>query len=93
MARMAINGFGRIGRALFKQPINVSELEVVALNDLAQTEDPSIIGRRGQHFVSIVDLGLTQIIDVDLVKVLSWHDNEWGHAARMIRETRSLLRS
>jgi glyceraldehyde 3-phosphate dehydrogenase len=35
---------------------------------------------------SIVDLDLTQVVDGDLVKVLSWYDNEWGYASQMIRE-------
>jgi glyceraldehyde 3-phosphate dehydrogenase len=33
-----------------------------------------------------VDLTLTQVVDGDLVKVLSWYDNEWGFTAQMIRE-------
>ncbi len=35
---------------------------------------------------SIVDLTMTQVVDGDLVKVLSWYDNEWGYAAQMVRE-------
>ena len=35
---------------------------------------------------SIVDLGLTQVVDGNLVKVMSWYDNEWGYASQMIRE-------
>lgn len=35
---------------------------------------------------SIVDLGLTQVVDGNLVKVLSWYDNEWGYTSQMIRE-------
>lgn len=36
---------------------------------------------------SIVDLGMTQVVDGDLVKVMSWYDNEWGYASQMVRET------
>ena len=32
--RVAINGFGRIGRAFFKIAKNRKELEIVAINDL-----------------------------------------------------------
>lgn len=31
---------------------------------------------------SIVDLGLTTVVDGDLVKVMSWYDNEWGTRIR-----------
>lgn len=35
---------------------------------------------------SIVDLSMTQVVDGDLVKIMSWYDNEWGYASQMIRE-------
>lgn len=35
---------------------------------------------------SIVDLEMTQVVDGDLVKVMSWYDNEWGYASQMVRE-------
>jgi glyceraldehyde 3-phosphate dehydrogenase len=35
---------------------------------------------------SIVDLGLTQVVDGDLVKVMSWYDNEWGYSSQIVRE-------
>lgn len=34
---------------------------------------------------SVVDLGMTQVVDGDLVKVFSWYDNEWGYVSQMIR--------
>jgi glyceraldehyde 3-phosphate dehydrogenase len=42
---------------------------------------------------SIVDLGMTQVVDGDLVKVLSWYDNEWGYVSQMIREAVRLVES
>ncbi|MDE6292444.1 MAG: hypothetical protein K2L98_02050, partial [Bacilli bacterium] len=33
MKRIAINGFGRIGRLAFRELINDEEMEVVAIND------------------------------------------------------------
>ncbi|RZT00098.1 type I glyceraldehyde-3-phosphate dehydrogenase [Aquimarina brevivitae] len=36
--RVAINGFGRIGRNLFRLLINHPDIEVVAINDLAETK-------------------------------------------------------
>lgn len=35
---------------------------------------------------SIIDLEMTQVVDGDLVKVMSWYDNEWGYTNQMIRE-------
>jgi glyceraldehyde 3-phosphate dehydrogenase len=39
---------------------------------------------------SIVDLELTKVIDGDLVKIMSWYDNEWGYANQLIREAVSV---
>lgn len=39
MVKVAINGFGRIGRAFFKLAIIKPELEVVAINDLGDLEN------------------------------------------------------
>ena len=44
----------------------------------------------GDPRASIVDLELTKVIDGDLVKVLSWYDNEWGYANQMVREAISV---
>ena len=47
----------------------------------------------GDSRASIVDLDLTKVIDGDLVKVMSWYDNEWGYANQMVREAISLAAS
>src|ERR1043166_2953365 len=39
MAKIAINGFGRIGRAFFKLALTQPELEVMAINDLGDPEN------------------------------------------------------
>ena len=39
MAKIAINGFGRIGRLFFKLAITKPELEIVAINDLGDIEN------------------------------------------------------
>jgi glyceraldehyde 3-phosphate dehydrogenase len=39
----------------------------------------------GDSRVSIIDLELTRVVDGDLVKVMSWYDNEWGYANQMLR--------
>jgi glyceraldehyde 3-phosphate dehydrogenase len=35
---------------------------------------------------SIVDLTMTHVVDGDLVKIMSWYDNEWGYTNQLIRE-------
>lgn len=35
---------------------------------------------------SVVDPGMTQVVGGDLLKVLSWYDNEWGYSSQMVRE-------
>ncbi|MFO7893623.1 MAG: type I glyceraldehyde-3-phosphate dehydrogenase [Longimicrobiales bacterium] len=41
---------------------------------------------------SIVDLEMTQVVGGDLVKVMSWYDNEWGYSAQMVRTAEFLAR-
>ena len=43
----------------------------------------------GDPRASIIDLDLTKVVDGDLVKVMSWYDNEWGYANQMLREALS----
>jgi glyceraldehyde 3-phosphate dehydrogenase len=45
----------------------------------------------GDPRASVVDLELTKVVDGDLLKVLSWYDNEWGYANQMVRQARSLV--
>ena len=40
----------------------------------------------GDARASVVDLELTKVIDGDLLKIMSWYDNEWGYANQMVRE-------
>lgn len=39
MTKVAINGMGRIGRAIFKLVIDTPELELAAVNDLVPPEN------------------------------------------------------
>jgi len=34
----------------------------------------------------VLDLGMTQVVDGDLVKVMSWYDNERGYSSQIVRE-------
>ncbi len=33
---------------------------------------------------SIVDAGMTKVIDGNMVKIFAWYDNEWGYSVRLI---------
>ncbi len=39
----------------------------------------------GDPFGAIVDLNFTKVVDGDLVKVLSWYDNEAGYVSTLVR--------
>lgn len=41
-------------------------------------------------YASIIDIALTRVIDGDLVKIMSWYDNEWGFTNQMIRQIKEL---
>jgi glyceraldehyde 3-phosphate dehydrogenase len=59
---------------------------------LAYNDEPlvSIDFNHNPHS-SIFDAGLTRVMEGNLVKVLSWYDNEWGFSNRMLDTTIALL--
>jgi glyceraldehyde 3-phosphate dehydrogenase len=52
---------------------------------LAYTEDP-VVSSDMMHNSnsSIVDAGMTKVLDGNLAKVVSWYDNEWGYSCRVV---------
>jgi len=75
MTKIAINGFGRIGRMVLKAGISDSELEFVGINDLTDTKTlahlfkyDSVHGRYGGKVEHTED---SLIIDGKKIKVLS----------------------
>jgi glyceraldehyde 3-phosphate dehydrogenase len=42
---------------------------------------------------SIIDLEMTQVVDGNLLKVMSWYDNEWGYVNQMVRQAVELART
>jgi glyceraldehyde 3-phosphate dehydrogenase len=54
---------------------------------LGVAEDPIVSSDiLGDPRASIVDLGMTQVVNGTLVKIMSWYDNEWGFSSQMIKE-------
>jgi glyceraldehyde 3-phosphate dehydrogenase len=52
---------------------------------LGYTEEPLVstdIMTRPES--SIFDAGITSVVGGNMVKILSWYDNEWGYSNRMI---------
>lgn len=45
----------------------------------------------GEPYGAIVDLKFTKVIDGDLVKILSWYDNEWGYASMLVRHALKVM--
>jgi len=60
---------------------------------LGVTEDPLVSSDIvGDPRAAIIDLGMTRVVDGDLVKVMSWYDNEWGYTNQMIREALRIVK-
>ena len=50
------------------------------------TEDPIVSSDIiGEPYGAIADLSFTKVVDGNLVKVLSWYDNEWGYASTLVK--------
>jgi glyceraldehyde 3-phosphate dehydrogenase len=65
---------GATKNALYKEVIAVTDKPLVSSD---------IVGRDES---AIVDLGLTQVMGGNLVKVFAWYDNEWGYANRLVEQ-------
>ena len=58
------------------------------------TEDPIVSSDIiGEPYGAIIDLTFTRVIDRDLVKVLSWYDNEWGYAATLVKHVELIAKT
>lgn len=79
---------------LLKKKTSVEEVNEVLSEAAQQPRYKNIMEVTDQPIVSsdivgnpasaIVDLGLTQVVDGDLVKVVVWYDNEFGYSNRLV---------
>lgn len=85
---------------LTSRPTSVEEVNRILTEEAATTRYTGVFGVSSDPLVSsdiigdsrasVVDLELTKVVDGDLVKVMSWYDNEWGYANQMVREAVSM---
>lgn len=85
---------------LTAQETSVSDVNAMFLEEarseryagvLGVTEDPIVSSDVIQDsHASLIDGGMTQVVDGNLVKVMSWYDNEWGYANQMVRQALSM---
>jgi glyceraldehyde 3-phosphate dehydrogenase len=79
--------------ALLKRKVTVEQINNAYIKaakqkrwkDILTVTDEPIVSSDiiGNPHSSIIDLSMTKVIDGDLVKVLSWYDNEWGYSHRL----------
>jgi len=86
---------------LTKRQTTVDEVNSILKEEAGSERYNGILGVSEQSLVSsdivkdsrasIVDLEMTQVVDGDLLKVMSWYDNEWGYCSQMVREALKTL--
>ena len=66
MIKVAINGFGRIGRLAFRQIVTATDFDIVAINDLTSAEDLAYLVKHdtvhGAFFTDEITSGENEII-------------------------------
>lgn len=81
---------------LTEQDTTVEEVNAILTEEAATDRYAKVLGVTTDPLVStdiiqdprasIVELSMTQVVDGNLVKILTWYDNEWGYTNQMIRE-------
>lgn len=79
-----------------EKPVTVEEVNAILEEEantdrykkvMATTYDPIVSSDIvGSPYASTVDLSMTRVVDGDLLKVMTWYDNEWGFTNQMIRQ-------
>lgn len=81
---------------LLEQDVTLEELKEVFRQEAASERYEGVLGVTDEEIVSadiigdtracIVDLEMTTVVGGNMVKLLSWYDNEWGYTSQMVRE-------
>ncbi len=68
--------------------ILVEEAQTDRYKDVLATTDEPIVSSDiiMSPYASTVDLGMTRVVGGDLLKVMTWYDNEWGFTNQMVRQ-------
>ncbi len=79
---------------------SVEEINQIFVEEAASERYQDIIGVTRDPIVSsdiikdarasVIDLGMTRVVDGDLIKILSWYDNEWGFTNQMVKQAQQL---
>lgn len=77
-----------VENATTKEEVNEKLKQAAAVSMkgvLGYSEKPLVsVDYKGNDLSSIVDSLATEVIGGNLVKVLSWYDNEWGYSSRVV---------
>ena len=77
-----------LGKKATAEEINGAMKEAAngKMKGILQVTDEELVSIdfRGNPHSSIVDAGLTKVVDGNLAKIFSWYDNEWGFSCRML---------
>ena len=79
---------------IVSKPTTVDEVNAALAQAASQPRWQGILGCTTEQIVSrdivgrsessLVDLSLTQVIDGNMVKIVTWYDNEWGYCNRLV---------
>ncbi|SNY94511.1 type I glyceraldehyde-3-phosphate dehydrogenase [Flagellimonas pacifica] len=83
-----------------ERPVTAKEVNQILMEesqteryaDVLDTTDEPIVSSDiiKSPYASTVDLGMTRVVDGDLLKVMTWYDNEWGFTNQMVRQIQEI---
>lgn len=85
-----------LGKSVTAEEVNAALAQAASegplKNILGYCEEPLVsVDYKGDPRSSIVDAPSTSVVGGNMVKVLSWYDNEWGFSNRMVEVSQLLM--